>query len=448
MNKKAIIHLMTKSRMKSEVFSADIDAMEEISEKHPIKNVIFYKWEKIEYVDLMSKLEKLWIILHNYSNRDDLKQKVLDFSKEYEILYVNTALELLINSTNTLKKALWQKTTQNTKIFRNKYLQREIIQNHNSNLWVKFLKWTIENLDISDIEKTLGYPFIIKPIDWVQSSWVAKIKNKKDFEKYVKTYKDFHDRLEARGIDNKELLLEEFIDWTLYSIDYFVNQEWEIFSSKPVKQRLLSDIKIDDYWVLARISSKKTEGEFKWKKLLSFISDTVKATSIRNTYVHHEFKINSKWELKTIELNGRIGWWRLELLKKSYWLNIYELILWENYKSSKLKESNIVVNIYATSRWILKDFNHKLLEKIKNRDSVYSIETDYSAVWKEIGPTKDGFIKIWAIKLSNKNYNYLASDFDFIKKHYSKLLIIDEFDENMKIKKKNIFKLFREYFNT
>jgi len=43
MNKKAIIHLMTKSRMKSEVFSADIDAMEEISEKHSIKNVIFYK---------------------------------------------------------------------------------------------------------------------------------------------------------------------------------------------------------------------------------------------------------------------------------------------------------------------------------------------------------------------------------------------------------------------
>lgn len=438
---------MTKSRMKSEVFSSDIDAMEEISEKYGVKNVIFYKWEKIEYVDLISKLEKLWIFLYNYSNRDDLKEKVLEFSKNYEILYVNTALELLINSTNTLKKALWQQVTQNSKIFRNKYLQREIIQKHNPNLGVKFLKWTILNLDIEEIEKTIGYPFIIKPVDWVQSSWVAKIKNKKDFEKYLRTYKDFHDRLEARGIDNKELLLEEFIDWTLYSVDYFVNQDWKIFSTKPVKQRLLSDIKFDDYGVLARISSKKTESEFKWKKLLSFISDTVKATSIKNTYIHHEFKINSKWELKTIELNWRIGWWRLELLKKSYGLNIYELILWSEFKSVKLKENNLVVNIYATKRWMLRDFNHKLLEKLKQKSSINSIEIEYSVVWKEIWPTKDGFIKIWAIKMSHKDYSTLASDFDFVKKHYWDLLIIDEFDENMQIKKKNIFKIFREYLN-
>jgi hypothetical protein len=33
----------------------------------------------------------------------------------------------------------------------------------------------------------------------------------------------------------------------------------------------------------------------------------VKATGIRNTFVHHEIKINSKGEFKTIELNGRIG---------------------------------------------------------------------------------------------------------------------------------------------
>jgi len=433
--------------MKSEVFSSDIDAMEEISEKYSIKNVIFYKWDKIEYIDLISKLEKLWIFLYNYSNRDDLKEKVLDLSKEYEILYVNTPLELLINSTNTLKKALWQKITQNSKIFRNKYLQREIIQKHNPNLWVKFLKWTILNLNIEEIEKNIGFPFIIKPVDWVQSSWVAKIKNKKDFEKYLRTYKDFHDRLEARGIDNKELLLEEFIDGTLYSVDYFVNQDWKIFSSKPVKQRLLSDIKFDDYWVLARISSKKTENEFKWNKLLSFISDTVKATSIKNTYIHHEFKINSKWDLKTIELNWRIGWWRLELLKKSYWLNIYELILWEDFKSSKLKENNIVVNIYATKRWMLRDFNHKFLEKLKEKSSIKMIETDYNFVWKEIWPTKDGFVKIWAIKMSHKDYDKLASDFDYIKNNYSKILLIDEFDENMQIKKKNIFKILREYLN-
>jgi len=49
--------------------------------------------------------------------------------------------------------------------------------------------------------------------------------------------------------------------------------------------------------------------------------------------------------------------------------------------------------------------------------------------------------------MSNKEYDKLAKDFDYIKKNYSKMLIIDEFDENMQIKKKNIFKILREYLN-
>jgi hypothetical protein len=50
--------------------------------------------------------------------------------------------------------------------------------------------------------------------------------------------------------------------------------------------------------------------------------------------------------------------------------------------------------------------------------------------------------------MSHKDYGTLANDFDFVKKNYSKILLIDEFDENMQIKKKNIFKILREYLNT
>jgi hypothetical protein len=43
MHKKAIVHILTKARMESDAFNAEIDAMEELSEKYKIKNVIFYK---------------------------------------------------------------------------------------------------------------------------------------------------------------------------------------------------------------------------------------------------------------------------------------------------------------------------------------------------------------------------------------------------------------------
>ena len=426
MDNKAIVHILTKARMESDAFNAEIDAMEGTSEKYGIKNVIFYKWDVIKFDCLIKKLEKFHILLKNYSNKEDLKEQVIELWKEYEIVFIDTPLELLVNTVNEVKLALDRPMSDNPDIFRDKFLQRELIQEHNPDLWIKFIKWTPEDLDIKEIEDKVWYPFIIKPVDGVQSSWVAKILNKKDFDKYIETYKDFHDRLKSRWVDSKELIVEEFINWKLYSIDYFVSWEWDIRVSKPVKVRLGIDVKVDDYCNIARIATEKTESEFKGKRLKTFINWTIKATWIRNTFVHHEFKINSKWELKTIELNGRIGWWRMELLKRAYDFNLYELLLNPEAKPGTLKESNIAVNIYATRRWILTWFNEKILNKISARETVFDIKREDSAIWKEIWLTKDWFIKVWVIKLKSKDYSILAKDFNYIKSKYTDLLEIEE----------------------
>jgi hypothetical protein len=43
MNKQAIVHVMTKMRMKSDLFSVEIDTIESLSEKYGVKNIICYK---------------------------------------------------------------------------------------------------------------------------------------------------------------------------------------------------------------------------------------------------------------------------------------------------------------------------------------------------------------------------------------------------------------------
>ncbi len=432
MHKKAIVHIMTKARMKSDSFTAEIDAIEELSEKYWIKNVIYYKWETIEYKDLINKLEKFWILLFNYSNKEDLKEKILEFQKDYEVIFVSTPLELLVNSVNEIKQILERPISNNPDIFRDKYLQRELIAEHNPDLWIKFLKWTPEKLKIAEIEEKIWYPFIIKPVDWLQSSWVAKIKNKCQFEEYIKWYMDFHNRLKNRWVDNKLLIVEEFINGKLYSIDYYVCHEWNTAISKPVKVLLWVDIWVEDYANIARKITDKTEDEFKWKRLKTFINSTVKATGIKNVFVHHEFKINSKWEFKTIELNGRIGWWRLDLMKRTYGLNLYELLVKPDLKPWKLKENNIYVNIYATKRWILKSFNKKLLEKISKRETVYEIDMNETFLDNEVWLTKDWFVKVWAIKLASKDNKEITKDFNYIKNKYKDLLDIDEIKKKKK----------------
>ena len=301
MHNKTIVHILTKDRMERKSFVSEIDAMEELSEKYWIKNVIFYKWDKIKFNTLISKLEKFHILLKNYSNKDDLKEQVINLNKEYEVVFVSSPMELLVKIMNEVMVVLGCPISDNPDIFRDKYLQREFIQVYNPELWVKFLKWKPEELSIKNIEEKIWYPFIIKPTNWLQSAWVERINNRNDFDSYIKNYQEFHERLKIRWVDNKVLIVEEFIDGKIYSIDYFVTSLWKSIISKPVKVNLWIDIWINDYCNVSRIITQKTEDEFKWKRMKIFINSTVKACWIRNTFVHHEFKINSKWELKKIK---------------------------------------------------------------------------------------------------------------------------------------------------
>jgi hypothetical protein len=45
-------------------------------------------------------------LFKNYFNKEDLKEQILEISKEYEIIFVNTALELLVNTVNEVKQAI------------------------------------------------------------------------------------------------------------------------------------------------------------------------------------------------------------------------------------------------------------------------------------------------------------------------------------------------------
>ncbi len=443
MHKKAIVHILTKARMESDAFTAEIDAMEELSEKYEIKNVLFYKWDVIKFDILISKLEKFHILFKNYSNKEDLKKQVNEINKKFKIIFVNTPLELLVWIANEVMVSIWLKTTDNPDIFRNKFLQRELIQEHNPELGIKFIKWTNKDLNINAISEKIGFPFIIKPINWVLSSWVAKIRNVKEFEIYKNEYSIFHDKLLAsKWIDVKELLVEEFIDWEFYSIDYFVNNKWEVLISAPIKWEHWINIWVNDYFHFSGTLSKKVLDKFKDLELEEFINSTVKACGIRNTFIHHEFKINTKHELKTIELNGRIWGKRLEIYKKCFDSNLYELILGKPFKE-KLLCNYILFSIFSTKEWILTSFNENIIKNIESRKTVFQLNRNIKLIWKEIWLTKNWFWNVWHIFLKGKALKDLEEDYVYIKKIYKRILNVDKI---YKKEKKSIFKKIKSIF--
>ena len=396
---------------------------EELYKKHNILTYNFYKWKNIGNKKYEKILEWKWIYLFNYTNLGDLINKVIEIQKDNKIIYVNTFTELLIDTVTEVKIALWEKISLNKNIFRNKDIQRKLLIDYNPDITVKFLEKTIEEIDLKEIENFIWYPFILKPANWIQSAWVAKIKNKNDFKEYIKWYREFIKKFNNKWYNANTILIEEYIDWEMYSIDYFISQEWETIIAKPVKVVLWTDLWINDFFNYSRIVSEWVEKEFENKNLKKFVLNTIKATWIKNTFIHHEFKINSKWELKTIELNWRIWWFRPWIYTRWYWINLFEYILWIDEKN-KLISNDAVINIYSEKRWILEWFNKKIVDKIKLLESTFFSNFIEKNIWKEVWLTKDWFWRISVIKLNNKNYKKFIKDYNFIKEESWNLTIL------------------------
>ena len=394
----------------------------ELVEKN-IEVYIFYTEKELDE-RYIKKLKNKKINFIFYSSENDAKNKILELKDNSNIIYINTFDENLINLTNNIKKYINQNITENYDVFTNKYLQRKLLLEYNSEITVKYIEKTIEDLNFKEINNYLELPFILKPTSWIQSSWVEKINNVEEFENYKNNYSVLLKNLQDRWYDNKTILAEEYIDWTMYSIDYFVDQNWNIKKSLPVEIILWKDIWIGDFMNISRNINKEVNNVFNNINLDTFIQDTVKALKIKNTFIHHEFKITSKNKIKTIEVNWRIWGFRLEMIDLAYNWNLFELSEEKSKDIEKIKNNLSVLFVYPDKKWILKDFNKELISEIKNLDSFYRINVIENKIWKEIWLTKDWFWRVCEIVLKNVDDNKFKEDYNFIITNYKKILIL------------------------
>ncbi len=367
-------------------------------------------------------LEKKWINMISYINEKDLFEKIKKIKCKEKIFFINTFTEQLIPITNKIKKELWQKITDKSELFRNKRLQRELLLKYDKKIATSYKKINIENICFLEIKKEFGLPFVIKPSNWIQSAWVSIIKNENEFNDYVWGFKNFLDNFSKNvKIEELEMIVEEFIDWDKYSVDYFVDENWKItWITKSVFNLSAEDIWIDDLFEFLLFVSIDKAKELEKYNLLDFLNDTIKATWIKNTFVHHEFKLTSSNQLKTIELNWRIWGYRLEMYNKSSKINLLSF-MFEKKWEIEIKDDFAVIQFYSKKEWILEWFNENIIEKIKKLESFFSINIIKSNIWKKVWLTKKWYWKVIALRLKWKE---IEKDLNFIEKNYNKLLII------------------------
>jgi len=396
-------------------------AYKDLYEKHWVKTIIFFD-KKLSEKSIIDNNNNYYQIFF-YDSKIDLLEKITKFNKN-DIYFINTFDEILVTLLHEIRKHLWIKVSKEYISFRNKHIQRNILIKKFSEATVDFVEIDFKKQNIDDYYKILDFPYIIKPSSWVQSSWVWIIKNKNDLEKYIENVKILNENMISRWIDNNLFLIEEYIDGEMYTIVYFVDNDWNISYSPIVKVNSAQNIWIDDFSNYVRLSWTIIDNEVSFDEIKSFVEKHVDIFGMRNTYMFQEFKKNSKWELKNIELNARIWWYRLEMVQKIYDYNLLEMPFW-NVPKLKSDFSNAVFVFYSSKKGILKWFNEKLINDYKQLDSYYNIRISNNYLWKEVWTTKDWFSSIVALRIKNKNLIQFKKDYKFIEDNYNKLIILE-----------------------
>lgn len=418
---KILIHILSLEYIEKDNISWDLEFLNDVWEKYNVRNIILYESEK----PIKDTYNSKFITFYNYNSFEDLKEKSLNLSKKHELHFINAREEKLIQTINKLRVFLWQKTSDHPEMFNDKSIQRELLYKNDLYVSVNYMKFKLSEINFETIETRIWLPFILKPLNWASSAWVVKIKTKKQFDKYIDNYKSFHQKIVEKWFwDIEEIMAEEYINWELYSIDYYINQEWEIVFAKPLKVTLWTDIWINDLFVISWIASENLEKEYDMPQITAFVKRNINATWMRNTFVHHEFKINKKWIYKTIEINWRIWWRRLPMYNAWYGVNLFSLIFDKDIKFN-LKTNLNFMKVWACKKWILKGYNEKLLKEVEKLDSFDKIKTVPHMFNKEVWLTKDWFWFIASIQLVNKSNKQLKKDVEFIEEHYCELLDIE-----------------------
>ena len=380
-----------------------------------IKTYIFVK-------DIEDKKLEEWVSQIWYTSKENLINKIEEIY--IENTFFHTFEEHAIALINEVKKYFNQTYTTNYLAFTNKDLQRQLLLDYNKSITVNFLETDLENFKNINID----FPIVIKPTHGAQSYGVKIIENKNELYLYLKDYQEILERIWEKWYKSSTFLLEEFIDGTAWSVDYFVDNKQNIYLSKPVFLEFGIDIWIDDFCNISRVISKGTNKDLDLEKLKNFVEKNVKALDIKNTFVHHEFKLTSKWFLKTIELNGRIWGFRLDMYDKTYNLNLLDLPF-DNYEpwflENKILTNYAVWAIHAPKIWILQSFNNSLVKNIEKLDSIDSIRLLEKYIWTKTWPTKDGFKRVGYIRLKNKDLEQFKKDYKFVRDNYLDLLMLE-----------------------
>jgi biotin carboxylase len=294
-----------------------------------------------------------------------------------------------------------------------KIRMRQLLRNYDKTISPKFLVAHDASKETLDrIEKTVGFPLIIKPAGLAASLLVSLCFHREELEMYLEKTVQKIDQIykKKKGRGAPQILVEEFMEGSMYSIDSYVNRRGVMYHTPLVHVRTGRSVGFEDFFGYLRITPVALKPH-KVEAAKKVAEKAVEALGLRSTTCHIELmKTEDGW--KVIELGPRMGGFRHEMYELSYGIDhsLNDMLIRLPKKpilSKKIRGYTAVMQFYSHQKGKLESIEG--VNKVRKLESFKRIELK-----KKIGEmcdfARNGDDPVFDIVLCNKDRSKLLAD--------------------------------------
>jgi biotin carboxylase len=174
---------------------------------------------------------------------------------------------------------------------------------------------------LEKIERKVGFPLMVKPTGLAASRLVTLCFHKEELESTLKkVFKKINSvYTETGGNWEPQVLVEQFMDGEMYSIDGYVSGRGKVYFAPLVHIKTGRTIGFDDFFGYSQMTPTQL-GTESIAAAKDVARQAIKALALRSTTAHVELmKTEAGW--KVIELGARVGGFRQQMYEYSYGIN-------------------------------------------------------------------------------------------------------------------------------
>lgn len=294
-----------------------------------------------------------------------------------------------------------------------KILMRQHLETYNPNLSPRFLiVKKVDKRTIETIENTLIFPVMVKPAGLGASRLVGMCYHKEELESFLKRVFREIDSVYAETNGNWEpkVLVEEFMDGQMYSIDAFVSQFGKVSFCPLVSVKTGKTIGFDDFFGYIQMTPTNLNPD-SIQAAEDVAEQAIRALGLRSTTAHIElFRTEQGW--KIIEVGARVGGFRHMLYEFSFSMNhtMNDVLVRAGKKvdiKKKIQGYSAAMKFFAkTEGRLIKLGGIKKIQELTSLKKLY--------INKKVGDTckfaKHGGSSVFNLILFNKDRSELLAD--------------------------------------